>query len=733
MIKKLIKIFLYFIFLLILFVAYLSIFGINTNKFNNKIKNEILGFNPKVKIELKKVKILLNLKDLLLEIKTLKPIIIFENQELPLEEVKTSVSIKSLITKKFSINNLNISTKKINLSDIILLARSLKNSTELFLLNKIIKDGFLIADIKLKFDKKGNIKNDFRINGLITDGKINFLNKLNTNNLNLNFDISKNKYFLTEVSAEINDVKFLSPLIEINEKKNLFSVKGKILTNEKEFDIKQLSLIFPILLKNQNIEKARFTSENNISFNFSKKLKLNDLNIKSKINLEQLVVKNSFIDLKPYLPALKEVINFENHKITINYDKDKLDIKGNGKILIKDKLESVNYGVKKINNKFTFETEAKIKNSKLLIDFLDYEKKDKSDASILIKGNFKSNSLINFDLISLIEKKNIILFNNLKFRKDFKVISLDSFNFNYLNNRKIKNKLILKKNNSNYFINGESFDATQLINKLMDSNNDEESSLFANLNNKIILKINKTYIDEENFVNNLSGVLNFKNNRIDDLDLKSTFPNNKIISISIKKNNQQEKITKLFTDYPKPLVKRYDFIKGFDEGYLDYYSIQKDGKSNSKLIIDNFKVKEVPVFAKILSLASLQGIADLLTGEGIRFTDFEMKFSNIEGLTTIEEMYAIGPAVSILMDGYVQSKKLVSLRGTLVPATTINRTIASIPVLGNILVGKKTGEGVFGVSFKIKGAPKNLKTTVNPIKTLTPRFITRTLEKIKKN
>jgi hypothetical protein len=155
--------------------------------------------------------------------------------------------------------------------------------------------------------------------------------------------------------------------------------------------------------------------------------------------------------------------------------------------------------------------------------------------------------------------------------------------------------------------------------------------------------------------------------------------------------------------------------------------------SNSLLTIDNFKVKKVPVFAKLLSLASLQGIADLLTGEGIRFTDFEMKFSNKKALTTIEEMYAIGPAVSILMDGYIESKKLVSLRGTLVPATTINRSIASIPLLGNILIGKKTGEGVFGVSFKIKGTPKDLKTTVNPVKTLTPRFITRTLEKIKKN
>ena len=123
----------------------------------------------------------------------------------------------------------------------------------------------------------------------------------------------------------------------------------------------------------------------------------------------------------------------------------------------------------------------------------------------------------------------------------------------------------------------------------------------------------------------------------------------------------------------------------------------------------------------------------MLTGEGIRFTDFEMKFFNKDNLMTIEELYAIGPAISILMDGYVESGKLISLRGTLVPATTVNRTISSIPIIGDILVGKKVGEGVFGVSFKIKGPPKDLDTSVNPIKTLTPRFITRTLEKIKKN
>ena len=151
------------------------------------------------------------------------------------------------------------------------------------------------------------------------------------------------------------------------------------------------------------------------------------------------------------------------------------------------------------------------------------------------------------------------------------------------------------------------------------------------------------------------------------------------------------------------------------------------------MIIDNFKVKEIPVLAKLLALASLQGIADLLTGEGIRFTDFEMNFTNENKVMIIQELYAIGPAISILLEGYIEDDKLISLRGTLVPATTINRSIASIPLLGDLLIGKKAGEGVFGISFKIKGPPKNLETKGNPVKTLTPRFITRTLEKIKKN
>ncbi len=265
---------------------------------------------------------------------------------------------------------------------------------------------------------------------------------------------------------------------------------------------------------------------------------------------------------------------------------------------------------------------------------------------------------------------------------------------------------------------------------------DSDRSFLDNfrLNDETVLNINlnRLFLDRENVSENISGKLTIKNNKVHNLTLSSKFKNSGKFKIDVKTLDNKQKITSFYSDNAEPFVKHFKFIKGFKEGKIDFYSVKKNNISNSTLNIFDFKVKEMPALTKLLSLASLQGIADLMTGEGIRFNEFEMNFNNKKKLMTIDEIYALGPAISILMDGYIESDKLVSLRGTLVPATTLNKVISSLPFIGEILVGKKTGEGVFGVSFKIKGPPKKLKTTVNPIKTLTPRFITRTLENAKK-
>ena len=729
--KRIVKILVILIITLATIVIYLSLYGVKTDKFNKEIIKNVSKINKKINLSLNEVNYLLNPLNFSINISTKNPKILLEDKSLDLKDITSNISLKSFISNQFSIDDLKISTKEIKIKDLISLTRAVEGSPQLFVLDNITKEGLISTDINLKFDLDGEIKNNYQITGTVKKAKFNIFNKVEIDDLNLLFNISNNQLTLKKIETNLNSIKLKSPLIKIEKKKDIFFVDGEVANKEQNFDINKLKPIFGDLPNNIEIEKIDFNSVNIFSFNVNKKLKLNNLKLETNLNLENFQIVKNPLNLKTFLPNYTEQIKFKDHKIKIKLIKGILDIKGDGDIYIGDESEQLSYSVIKDDGKITFDTNLNIKNNPLTINFLDYKKKKGNSSEILLKGIYKKNKELILKDISITEKNNQILIKDLLFSKNFKVKDLSYIKLNYRNKNDLLNNLELKKNKSNFSINGKSFDATQLINNSM--SDDESTTIFENFNSKFDIKIGTTYINKNDYTKNLAGYFTFKNNKLDKLNLASTFSNNKKMNLSIETNNQNETITKFFSNYPKPLIKRYDFIKGFEEGYLNFNSIKKDGVSNSVLIIDNFKVKEVPVFAKLLSLASLQGIADLLTGEGIRFTDFEMRYSSQKGLTNIEEMYAIGPAISILMDGYIESKKLVSLRGTLVPATTINRSIASIPLLGKILIGEKTGEGVFGVSFKIKGPPKNLSTTVNPIKTLTPRFITRTLEKIKKN
>ena len=451
------------------------------------------------------------------------------------------------------------------------------------------------------------------------------------------------------------------------------------------------------------------------------------------MNLDELILKNDLYKIKNYIKNYNNFINLKENKLHIKYSKQKILIDGSSEFYIDDNFKNlIKFQIEKSKNKTNFETFLNLENLHLIAEDISYNKIKNDNATLQIKG-FKNKKKLFFRNINYKENNNKIEINNLEINNN-KILNIDEVRFDYFTKNNFKNQITLIKKNNNYELTGKSFDSIKLIENISNSETDKNFfEIFKNLNSKIKIVISEVKLDDKSTVNNLNGNLEIKNSKIFDLNLNSNFSDNEKLFVSAKTQKDNSIVTTFYSDRAKPFVKKYKFIKGFEGGNLDFSSTKINNVSKSKLIIDNFKVQEVPVLAKILTLASLQGIADLLTGEGVRFTDFEMIYSNKDNVMTIDEIYAIGPAISIMMEGYVESNKLVSLRGTLVPATTINRTISSIPLLGDLLVGKKVGEGVFGVSFKIKGPPKNLKTKVNPIKTLTPRFITRTIEKIKKN
>ena len=609
----------------------------------------------------------------------------------------------------------------------------------------ILQDQFIDMSsdntVSLKVDDK------FRFKDLKIDTKINF-DELYTNSMYQDLIFFKNGEILvnyTEKELNMNfESNFLFKNKEYNGKdsNNLFkaiykkkqnvnasvdiflsNTNNKI--NSKEF--KDFIKLNNLNLPNQDIF---FSSENKINFSLNNNNKIIDLNLKSKIKTDEVLINYKSQRIKKYFSNFKDQLKLSKSHFDLEYIDNKIKIGLKSKYLINEINEDVSLNIEKKDNNYFFDLNMDLDSAKILINELDYEKKENIKSDLYVNGIYKDNKEIIFNKIKFNEDEYGLILNNLTISKNDKIQKLDLFKINIINRIGHKNDLEFKRLNNDYYLKGNQFDGARNIKKLFDNSSKSIFSNFKNLNTYIYLDIGKYYIDEVSYLANANGRIQIKNNNIFDANISAKLNNKHKFQLNIQTNKNKQKTTNLEIEQPEPFIKNYKFIKGFKEGKLLYKSSLNEGKTISNLKVIDFKVQEVPVLAKLLTLASLQGIADLLTGEGIRFSNFEMDYETLGNTTNIKEIYAIGPAISLMMEGYIVKDELTSLRGTLVPATTINKTISKIPMLGEILVGKKIGEGVFGVSFKVKGPPKKLKTTVNPIKTLTPRFITRTLEKI---
>ncbi len=728
--KIIIRLFVFSTIIGIIGITYLSVIGIETDRLNKRISKVIKKIDKNLNIELNNVKVILNPLTLSLNAKTAGANLTYRGKILQLEQIKTNISLLAVIKKeKFILTGLSASTKSVNLKNLISIIRLFKNDPKLFVLEQFTKNGYLVANIEFKFDGKGKLGNNYKLDGIIKNGTFRVSDKYELDKIDLKFDIKQNIYQIEDFNFLFNGKKINSNKIRIEKKNKKFLVSGKIENKDTIINKKEINDL--IISKNFDLEinEINFNSQNNFNLQIDENLKINNLNFNSDIVLNNLEIQNSF-KIKKFFPNIKKEFILQNHKIKLNYNKNDFNISGSGKMMLQDEHDNIEY-------KFTKKKDINYYNTKLIFknpinfQFLNYEKNKNSDLEIDIKAQLKKNKKLLFEEILLKEKNNLISVKNLTLSSKNKIEDFLSIRTDFLDKNNFKNKIQIVKNKKGFLVSGESFSIDKIIDIFLDSDDKNKSSFFHR-DLRFDFDIKKIYFDKENIIRDLKGHLFLQKNKISELNLVSKFTNEQKITFTIKKNGDKQ-ITTIFTDKAKPLINRYKFIKGFSEGSLDFYSVENNNESKSTLRIYNFKLKELPVLTKILTLASLQGIADLLSGEGIRFNELEMKFSNKGEMMNIEEIYAIGPAISILMNGYIKKDKLISLRGTLVPATTINKSIGSIPILGDILVGKKVGEGVFGVSFKIKGPPKNLETSVNPIKTLTPRFITRTLEKLKKN
>lgn len=189
--------------------------------------------------------------------------------------------------------------------------------------------------------------------------------------------------------------------------------------------------------------------------------------------------------------------------------------------------------------------------------------------------------------------------------------------------------------------------------------------------------------------------------------------------------------------------KRNISLRADDAGFAARVLVKADYLIGGKLAIDgtfigadgdatvtmtDVRLKDAPLLAQIFSLASLQGLADVLSGDGVLFTEVHAPVRITGGRIDAPGMRASGPAMGITARGWISPETgELSLDGVLVPSFGVNSLLGGLPVIGDLFVSRQ-GEGMFAPTYSVRGTFARARVSINPVAAFTPGVLRRIFE-----
>ena len=153
-----------------------------------------------------------------------------------------------------------------------------------------------------------------------------------------------------------------------------------------------------------------------------------------------------------------------------------------------------------------------------------------------------------------------------------------------------------------------------------------------------------------------------------------------------------------------------------------------DDPTNLDITVTNTRMVNAPLLTQILSLASLRGLADVMSGEGILFTSINIPLVIDETGYYSPGAKASGPALGMTAKGSIlEGGSELSIDGVLVPSFGVNSALGGIPIIGDLFVSRE-GEGVFAMTYAVRGSLEEARIAVNPLSGILPGVLRRIFE-----
>lgn len=280
----------------------------------------------------------------------------------------------------------------------------------------------------------------------------------------------------------------------------------------------------------------------------------------------------------------------------------------------------------------------------------------------------------------------------------------------------------------NVNLSGASFDATPIVSS--DKEGEQKKAEPKDLKPlRIAAKFKRVWLSRPGWIGDLSATMSRELGEWQNVSVRAkTGDQSKDFLFEISPSGAQQRHLKLTAADAGSVMKAFDVYDDLVGGSLLVDGHYQDDKPKSPLVgtihIEDFKVVNTPALARLLTVASLTGVEDVLKGEGVSFSNLDTSFSLQDGQMKVKDARTSGSALGLTANGDIDMERSrLYLDGTLVPFYSINSALGGVPVLGWLLNGGQTGGGLVAFNFSMKGSTDNPDVTINPLSALTPGFL----------
>ncbi|HVI51557.1 MAG TPA: AsmA-like C-terminal domain-containing protein [Candidatus Sulfotelmatobacter sp.] len=244
----------------------------------------------------------------------------------------------------------------------------------------------------------------------------------------------------------------------------------------------------------------------------------------------------------------------------------------------------------------------------------------------------------------------------------------------------------------------------------------------------VTAKLDQVWVSDDGVAGDITMAMT-RDNRSDIrlLRLDGTVGDGKPLHMQIEPSLQNRRALRITSGDAGSVFKAFGVFDNVVGGQLTLDAYYDDANPREPLIgqcqVTDYQVMKAPALARLLTVAALTGVVELLSGEGINFSTMQVPFVLTDGVLEIKDGQASGTALGLTARGQVDlDNDKLALEGTIVPAYVLNSVLGRIPLLGSIFANEKGG-GVIAMNYSMSGPSKDPSVMVNPLSALTPGFL----------